>query len=198
MSAVLLAGGTAGRFGGLKLLAEVGEASLLEAALSTLTRAQLLDIILVLGHQAEVVRRRVPTDGARVVVNPRYRDGMSTSIQAGLRALDGPEAGVLLALGDQPLVQVDTVNRLVDAFRRSHASAIVPRYRGRPGNPVVLDLRLRPRMEQLRGDVGCREILDELEDTRAVDVDDPGILLDVDTPEDLERIRARTRGREAR
>jgi molybdenum cofactor cytidylyltransferase len=172
-----------------KQIADVGSRSLLEAALDCLRLSRVDDIVLVLGHKAEEVLRRVGTEGLKVVVNPHYREGMSTSIKAGLRALKGSEDAVLMVLADQPLLRPGTVDRLLAAYEETGARAVVPAYEGRWGNPVLLDLSLRERLESITGDAGCREIVRALDDVLVVDVDDPGVLVDVDTEEDLAEAR---------
>jgi molybdenum cofactor cytidylyltransferase len=172
-----------------KQLADVGGWSLLDATLACLRSSRVRDVVLVLGHRAEEIRRRVKVEDLRVVINPRFREGMSTSIKAGLEALTGDERGVLMVLGDQPLLRPSTVDALLRAYEETHASAVVPAFKGRWGNPVLLDLTLRERMEAIQGDRGCREILRGLEDVLVVDVEDPGVLVDVDTEDDLSTVR---------
>ncbi len=145
--------------------------------------------LLVVGHRAEEVLQAVRSQGIEAVYNPRYREGLSTSLQAGFGALQGEEGGVLVVLGDQPQVRGDTLRRLLNAYNANRPLAVVPTHRGRKGNPVVLDLRMRQAVENLRGDVGCRVLLRTTRTVRTLEVDDPGILLDVDTREDLARAR---------
>ncbi len=162
---------------------------MLETSLDGLRRSGIEEVVLVLGHKAHDVLREVETSDITVVINPRYEMGMSASIKAGLEALRGAEDAVLVVLADQPFLRPQTVDGLLKAYERSGARAVAPVFRGRRGNPVLLDLSLRGAMESLEGDRGCRELLAEIPDVLLVDVDDPGVLIDVDTPEDLARAR---------
>ncbi|MFQ5839008.1 MAG: NTP transferase domain-containing protein, partial [Thermoplasmata archaeon] len=185
----VLAAGLSQRFGDLKQLIDVGGWSLLEATLDCLRRSSVQDIILVLGHRADEILQRVKIESIRVVINRHFRRGMSTSIKEGLKALRGNEDAVLMVLGDQPLLRPETIDRILEVYGETRARAVVPAYNGQWGNPVLLDLSLRGRMEAIEGDRGCRELVRELPDTLVVDVDDPGVLVDVDTEEDLAKAK---------
>ncbi len=177
-------------------MAPVGGATLLQSTLDIVRKSAVRDIVLVVGDRADEVSNSIDAEGIAVVCNPAYDEGMSTSIKAGLKRLKPSVSGVLVVLGDQPLVRPQTIDRLAETFRASDCQAVAPSYGGRRGNPVLLDLSLRPQMESLEGDVGCREILERLDDVEVVEVDDPGILVDVDTPADLDLVRLETLTRE--
>lgn len=188
--AAVLAAGLARRFTGFKPLAPLGTSTLLGTTLEGLRSADLHRTLLVVGHRAQEVLEAIETNGMEVVHNPRYREGMSTSLQAGFRVLHGDEEGVLIVLGDQPFVRPDTIDRLREAYAATRPMAAVPTHRGQRGNPVLLSPLLRGEVERLSGDVGCRDLLRKRRDILLVEVDDPGILLDVDTEADLARARA--------
>lgn len=196
VTAVVLAAGRSQRFGGGKQLAKVAGAALLQSTLDVVKHSVVRDIVLVVGHHAEEVTGSIDVLGIEVVFNPAYDEGMSTSIKAGLATLRPDVSGVVMVLGDQPLIRPRTIDRLVEAYGSTDCQAVAPSYEGRRGNPILLDLSLRPQIELLQGDVGCREILDRLDDVEVVEVDDPGILVDVDTRADLDRVRVATLARE--
>lgn len=189
VAALVLAAGTSERFGGRKQLAHIADVSLLQLTLDAVRWSVVRTIVLVVGHHAAEVVGSIDASRVEVVHNPSYREGLSSSIRAGLAALQEEVSGVLMVLGDQPLVRSDTINRLMEAFRSTDCRAVVPSFGGRRGNPVLLDISLRPQMELLEGDVGCREILERLDDIQVVEVDDPGVLMDVDTLGDLDVVR---------
>ncbi len=162
---------------------------MLAVTLDCLRHSRVRGVILVLGYRADEILRRLELDGVRVVINHQFAEGMSSSIREGLKALRGDEEGVLIVLGDQPLTRTDTVDVLLRAYNESRALAVVPSFDGRWGNPVLVDLSLREQMESIVGDTGCRELIRGLEDVLVVDVDDPGILVDIDTEEDLHKAR---------
>jgi molybdenum cofactor cytidylyltransferase len=194
---VVLAAGGARRYGGdQKLVAEVPDAegrraSLVRVAIGQLRRAGLCDVLAVVGHEEERVRSRLEGLGVEIVSNPAHANGMSTSVKAGVRAAleRGPEtAGILIALGDQPLLDEQIVPRLVDAFESSAGARIVaPRYRGVRGNPVVFSRELADELLAIDGDHGARAVIDR-DPARVLTVDfESAAPLDVDTPDDLLR-----------
>lgn len=187
--AVVLAAGSSARMGRPKPLVRLAGTPLLAHALQSLRGSTVRDIVVVLGSSAEEVRRDVPLEGTRVIVNERYSDGMSSSIRAGLEAAPDRAEAFLIVLGDQPLVSSATIDALVRRRRVEHARIVVPSFRGTRGNPVLFDRSLAPEIEDVRGDVGCRSVVaDHASEVVEVPVEDPGILLDVDTPGDLEAL----------
>src|SRR3989454_737787 len=109
-------------------------------------------------------------------------------LQAGVRAADPRSDGFLIVLGDQPFVQSATINTLIERRNRSQAKILIPTYGGARGNPVLLDRSLSEDVQSITGDQGCRAIFGQ--HTRGileVPVDDPGILVDLDTPEQITR-----------
>ena len=179
IAAVVLAAGESSRFGRPKQLL------LLDRVLENVRGAKLDDVIVVLGAHAADILRDVDLSGARLVINESFADGMSTSIQAALRALhDGTEA-VMIVLGDQPYVRSGTIDLLIDEFRRTRPDALVPVHDGRRGNPVIVAAALFPAVMELRGDVGFRAVAGRYK-IAEVPVDDDGVLRDVDTAGDLQ------------
>ncbi|MGZ7032734.1 MAG: nucleotidyltransferase family protein, partial [Thermoanaerobaculia bacterium] len=179
ISAIVLAAGESKRFGSAKQLARVDDKLLLQHTLDNLAASRVDDIVVVLGANAEAIRREIQFGRARVVSNPDYADGMSTSIHAGLRAIDAEAA--MIVLGDEPYVRTDTLNALIDEYRRTRGKVIVPTYNGFRGNPVIVDRSLFNEMMTIRGDIGCRAIFGNHEVTK-IAVDDRGVIMDVDTP----------------
>ena len=141
-------------------------------------------MVVVLGAHAGDVRRQLRFIDERVIVNPDYAQGMSTSIQAGLRALREGTEGVMIVLGDQPYVTSATMRLLAAEFCRTHPPALAPAFNGRRGNPVVIAAALFPAMMELRGDAGFRAVAGRYE-IAEIAVGDEGVLLDIDTPSDL-------------
>jgi molybdenum cofactor cytidylyltransferase len=188
LSAVVLAAGTASRMGSPKQLLRLGSKTLLEHTLDNLRASQVHEIVVVLGAAAEAIRPLIGP-GVKVVVNDTFSEGMGTSLQRGLRALDERAAGTLVVLADQPLVKPATIDRIIDEYLTHKPQILIPLYRGFRGNPVLLDRSVFPEIAGLKGDTGCRAIFgDHLENIRKLEVDDAGVLLDVDRPQDLETL----------
>jgi len=179
IAAIVLAAGESKRFGQPKQLL------LLDRVLENVRGAKLDEVIVVLGAHAADILREVDLRGARLVINDNFAEGMSTSIQAGLRATrDGTEAAMIV-LGDQPYVRTSTMDLLVDEFRRLRPDALVPVHQGRRGNPVIVAASVFPAVMELRGDVGFKAIAGRFR-VAEVPVEDAGVLQDVDTAGDLQ------------
>ncbi len=189
ISAIVLAAGQATRFGQSKQLMRLADKPLLEHVLDYVNASRVDDVIVVLGAYADEIRSQVHLGRARVVLNPDYAEGMSTSIRAGLSAQrEGTEAAMIV-LGDQPFVAPRTLDSLIDEYRRTQPAVVIPTYKGLRGNPVVVDKRLFPEMMELRGDIGCRAIFGGHAGSIAkLAVDDRGIVTDIDTMEDFARL----------
>jgi molybdenum cofactor cytidylyltransferase len=188
---LVLAAGAGTRFGGRKQLADVAGRPLLDHVLDAMGRAPLDRVVVVLGDGSREVLEGVDLQGARAVLCERWRDGQSASLRAGVDALADCRAAVI-ALGDQPLLSPQAVERLLRA-RDGSCDAVRATYDGVPGHPVVIERALFARVRRLGGDVGARAVLS---DARVLDVPCDGLGLpdDVDTPEQLEataRIMAR-------
>ncbi len=190
VAAIVLAAGTSSRMGMPKQLMPLGDKTLLEHALANLRGSEVSEIVLVLGANAEEIEKKVPTSGLKVVINSLYEQGMGTSIRAGLAALEPDARAAFVVLADQPFVRPSTLNQMI-AYHREHASQItLPLYKGFRGNPVLLDRTVFEELNSLDGDVGCRAIFgSHTAGIHKVPVNDIGVLLDIDTPEDLRHLR---------
>ena len=189
VSAILLAAGAGSRFGGGKLLAKLNDMPLVEHVLVALVASPVDKIVVVVGADAKRLREVCEPYGFRIVENPEWRRGQSTSVRAGLRAL-GPEArAAVVLLADQPLVGADAVKRLVEAFEGG-AKVAVAAYGGEPRNPVLFSREVWPLLEaELSGDEGARPFLRRHQDlVTRVPCDEVGDPVDVDTAEDLRRL----------
>ena len=145
--------------------------------------------MVVVGHEAGPVADDLEGRPVTVVVNPEYEAGMSTSLQAGVRAAGACDAAVFL-LGDQPYVTAALLDRLIERFAETGKSVVRPLAGARPANPVLLSAALFPEILEQRGDVGGREIVERhLADTCLVPLDDPRVVVDIDTPQDYEAAR---------
>jgi len=185
VSALLLAAGESQRMGRLKQLLPLGGSTLIEVVLENLLRSRLQEVIVVLGFGAEEIRPRVEAKGVRVAVNPRYKEGMASSLRVGLDALDPRAEGILVALADQPFIPPEVIDRLIEAFQGTSKGIVVPTFQGRRGHPVIFHRRYMEELRSLSGDQGGRELLHRNpEDLLGVEVDCPGVITDIDTLED--------------
>lgn len=182
VSAILLAAGEARRMGILKQLMPLGDKTMLEQTLDNLLGSKVSEVIVVLGYRAEEIRKRVASRPIKAVINPHYRQGMGTSIAAGLKFIDSQAAAVMLVLADQPFVDSQTINRLIAEFNRHHKGIAIPTYEGKRGHPLIFSLKYKAPLSRLEGDIGGREIVKEhAEDVLEVPVDCEGVVIDIDT-----------------
>jgi molybdenum cofactor cytidylyltransferase len=177
------------RLGEPKQLIRVGESSLLERVINAARQSRASEVVLIVGFAADQILKAVSTDGIKVVVNGAYEEGMSSSLRAGIGAVHPQTQAALIVLADQPFVRPSTLDRLIEHHHRFKPQVVIPTYKGFRGNPVLLDRSLFPEMAEIKGDVGCRAIFGRLTGSIAkLEIDDPGILLDVDTREDVEKL----------
>jgi molybdenum cofactor cytidylyltransferase len=190
IGAVILAAGMSSRMGETKQLIRLGENTLLEQVVEIVRSCRVDEIVLVLGHQAETIKKRVGIKNLKVVINESYQQGMGTSLRTGLAALSSGMNAALIVLADQPFVRAETLDRLIDQYEQSGAQIAIPIYKGFRGNPVLLGRSVFPEVMALTGDIGCRAIFgNHVEGIVKVLVDDIGILLDLDTKKDVEKLR---------
>jgi molybdenum cofactor cytidylyltransferase len=193
VAGIILAAGCGSRMGTTKQLLPFEETTLLGRVIAT-ARASILDhIVLVLGFAAGRIRQSLDLThsdmtGIHVIENPEWNKGQSFSVAAGLKALPPNTCGALFLLGDQPLVMVRTINRLVSAFHDTDNWILVPRFQGKRGNPVLVAKPLFSRLASPAGDAGARVLFREFAPRmQSIAVADAGILKDVDTPEDYKK-----------
>ena len=193
IAGIVLAAGTSSRMGRQKLLLPVGEGqSLVRRSVEQVLAVGLDAVVVVLGRDAEAVAAALAGLPVRTVVNPRYADGQSTSLRAGLEALPAGTEAVVIALGDQPLPDPRLVGRLVDVFRGSGQPIVLARYRDGRGHPVLFAATVFDELRALTGDQGGRPVITR-DPSRVADVPvDAPMPPDVDTWADYEAL---TRGR---
>jgi len=186
VAAILLAAGKSRRMGSCKQLLPLGDTTLLGRCLDTLVAAGLSEIVVVVsseGFEVAEAARRYPVE---IVVN-RYADGdMASSIRSGRDAVSAAASAVLVTLCDCPLLLPATVSHLMFEHGKFPGKIMIPCHDGRRGHPLLVP----------------RSILDELSETEtlrdlvrsdpdrvcSVEVDDPGVLIDMDTPEAYHKI----------
>jgi molybdenum cofactor cytidylyltransferase len=193
VGAVVLAAGSSSRMGEAKQLLPLADSTVLGQTLGNLLAAKVDEIVLVLGSSAETIRQQIaelPMKHLKILVNPEYGQGMATSLRAGLAALDEDIEAALIVLADQPFIRTETFDRIMDEYRRSVAQIVIPMFQGFRGNPVLLDRSVFLEVMALRGDIGCRAIFgNHLDGIIKSEVNDIGILLDIDNKDDYERLR---------
>ncbi len=180
--------------GGNKLLCELAGVPIVARAARALLASGVRPVLAVTGHDAERVRAALADLDLEFVHNAGWAEGMASSLRAGVAALPAGIDGVLVALGDMPALRPALLRALVAAFDPAAGRSIcVPERKGRRGHPVLFGAEHFAELAALAGDVGARALFERhAASVHALAVDDPGILLDVDTPEALARLRDET------
>jgi len=187
LSAILLAAGESKRMGALKQLMPLGKSTLLEQAIDSLLNSSVDETIVVVGHKAEEITRAIASRPVKIVLNPDYQHGMSTSIIAGLNLIDPKSQAVMLAMGDQPLVESQTINQLIDAFKSHDKGIAVPTHQGKRGHPIIFAIKYKTELLKLKGDIGGREIIkNHPDDVLEVAVKSESVIFDIDTRDDYQ------------
>lgn len=183
---LLLAAGSSRRMGHRnKLLIEIDGAPVVQRSARVLV-GLVERLVVVTGHQAQHVEQALEGLDVDFVFNTEHLAGLGSSLAAGVRGLPRPALGVLVALADMPFVTRSTAEAVLAVFADDPTSVVAPVFRGVRGHPVAWPARCFAALARAAGDVGARTLL-QTETITEVPVDDPGVVRDLDTPEDLSR-----------
>ena len=194
LEAIVLAGGSGSRFGGGKLTHAWRDGALIDGALAAAFAAPARAVTVVTGADVKVeeaarayAARSGHAERLRIVHCADHAEGMGATLRAGIASLPPDAAGAYVFLGDMPAIPPGILPALAEALAAG-APAAAPRHAGQRGHPVLFSAARFPQLRTLTGDLGARDVLRALGDGLAlVETDDPGVLVDIDRPEDLKR-----------
>jgi molybdenum cofactor cytidylyltransferase len=181
IAAIILAAGQSSRMGQHKLLLPLLGKPLLLHVVENATAAGCDEVMVVVGYRAETVRELLTSQPVRIIENPAYEQGQSTSLRVGIAALAPQTEAAIILLGDQPLVGPAILKRLMQAWHDSARPIVAPYYAGQRGNPVLFARALFPELLSVTGDQGGREILQR----HAAEIE-PVHIADTDAAQDLD------------
>jgi len=185
LGAVVPAAGLSRRMGKEKVLLPFGESSVLERALSTLRQFGIEERVVVLRADLTEAIARARKLGARVVMNPHPEEEMLESIRLGVAELSAGIEAFFVWPADHPAVSIETLRAL--AREAGPGRVVLPVYKGRRGHPALIGGELRPEIARIPANHGLRQLWRARPEVlQEVIVEDPGVLLDLDTPEDYE------------
>src|SRR5262249_26319181 len=189
ISAIVLAAGKSERMGRPKALLPLRGRTFLDNILQAISGTSAEDTIVVVGHHRDEIERHV-TMPIRTVFNPDYEQGMITSLQAGIRSLPSGTDGALLFLVDHPLVDSESIRLLMASAAPDRI--VVPTFKGRKGHPVLFGATILQEVLALSASEGANIVV-RRDPGRIVQVsvNSPGVLVDVDTPEDFRQLQSK-------
>ena len=180
--------------GRLKQLLPFGKSTVIGTCVSNLLASAASEVIVVLGHRADEISETVKTYDAKIVVNSEYLNGMSTSIAAGVNAVDKQAAAIMFSLVDQPIINTGIIDSVIDAWLTSPEGKkiVIPFHKGKGGHPTIFDSSLRDELVTLDPAAGLRELKErQADEVLYLPVDDPCVVEDMNYQEDYERQLAR-------
>jgi molybdenum cofactor cytidylyltransferase len=188
LEGIVLAAGESRRMGYPKPLLKIGGRTFVEH-IAEMMLAVVPRLVVVIGAHRERVRAAIPHDARIVIIeNPSYSRGQLSSLKVGLDALQPDAAGALVHLGDHPMVRAETFEAIVDFYKRAEKPIVVARHDGHRGHPLVFDRTIFGELQLAPEGEGARRVVNaDAARVAYVDLDDPGINLDLDTREDLAR-----------
>ena len=188
ISGILLAAGLSSRMGEPKQLLRFGESTIVETVADSMLGAKFDEVIVVVGHCAAEIQEQLGTRPVRIVFNADYSEGMLTSAQAGIRALQGSDAFALM-LVDQPFITSVLIDQVVDAYVQTDKGITLPSYNYKRGHPVIFHQRYAREILALDAESGGVRTLFKKsgDDIHYVTVDTDRVLRDIDYREDYER-----------
>lgn len=193
---VLLAAGTSSRMSDFKLLLPYKNKPILQHVIDAIRASKLDKVIVVLGYNRETLLDKVDFSGIEIVFNPEFKMGQSASLKTGLSHVSTLSSAAIFILGDQPLITSAIIDRLVDSYQQSKSKIVLPTYKGRRGNPVIMNRSLFPELMMLTGDTGGRELIRKYHKfVTEVEMNDKAVIGDIDTDEDYQRLMSNGRER---
>ncbi|MEH6568610.1 MAG: nucleotidyltransferase family protein [Halioglobus sp.] len=194
VASIVLAAGRSSRMGEQhKLLAQVAKASLVTRVVNASLQSDLVSTSVVVGHRAQDLKNELLGKEVVFVNSPNYKRGLAESLKAGLASLPTGIDGVMILLADMPFITFEHINTLILEFKPlAQRHIVVPKWQGRRGNPVIWPMHYIPEMMQLSGDRGARSLLHVFsENVHSVAMPTDAVLVDVDTPAQLDCAQAR-------
>jgi molybdenum cofactor cytidylyltransferase len=184
---IILAAGGASRFGQPKPLLEWRGQPFVRRVTLTALEAGLKPVVIVTGNASDAVQNSVEDLPVQTVYNPEWQTGQSSSIKAGINALPPQSGATFFLMADQPQVTSEILSAQLDLYRRTLAPIVAPLIGGKRGNPVLFDQATFPALRSITGDSGGRQVFSQFHVTW-LEWNDVSLLLDVDTPEDYQRL----------
>lgn len=189
-SLVILAAGKSERFGENKMLVNVLGEPLIRRVVKNALNSQVDEVIVVLGYMAEEIEKVLRDLPCKTVLNENFEEGMSSSIKMGLSKASRNAEAVLILPGDYPLVTAEDINKVISTFKETKAEIVIASYKGKPGHPILFSQKLFDEIKEIREEgQGLKAIVRRhRKNIILAETSSPGVLVDVDTKEDLTKL----------
>jgi len=184
--AVVLSAGESSRMGSPKALLPIEGQTFIEKIVAALKQTPVARVAVILGHNAEEMKRRIEHLPVEILVNPDYKLGQLSSLQVAVRRLEsGTDCdGMLVHLVDHPYIDPVLVERMIQRFYETKKLIVVPRYGAKRGHPVIFSRQLFDELLAAPMDQGAKAVVNaHRDDTLEIDTQDSGVTVDIDTPE---------------
>lgn len=190
ITALILAAGESKRFGSPKQLAKINDQdTLIEHLIRTLQNTCVDEIIVVLGAYREEIQKILPAN-IKISINENFQNGQTSSLKIGLKEISNDCKHFLVFPVDTPLIKPETINEIIGKFIQSKADIGIPTYADQKGHPPIYDIRLKTEIETLEDGQPLYLINQKFSaSTQLIEVFDPGILININTPQDLEKLK---------
>ncbi len=189
VAAIILAAGASLRMGKPKLLLPWQGKPIIHYAVNAALDSGLDPVLVITGKYHKEICQALSGTPVTIVENDNWLEGQSSSVRRGIEALPQDTLAVVFLLGDQPLIPASAISALVKHYLEAKTRPLVlaPRIDGKRANPVLFDKAVFPDLKLLTGDAGARQIFAQYPPT-FIDMDEPDLLLDIDSPEDYEKL----------
>jgi len=182
---LILAAGESRRMGQPKLLLPYGEKTVIENVFAIVKESKLDRSLVVVRPEDKIIPELARGFGFEIAINPEPGRGMLSSIIVGLESIPEEAEAVVLVLGDQPAIRASAIDLLIVAYRLKEKGIILPVFQGRRGHPILFDLKYRAKIKTLKPEIGLRQLMQQHpEDILEIPMNEPGLVSDLDTPED--------------
>ena len=171
--------------GSQKLLLPYHDSSMIETVIDNVLGSRIDKVMVVLGSDSDEITRTIGQKPVEICINPQPEKGMLSSVLCGFKAIPEEATAALVYLGDQPNIPPVITNKILEAYNEDLHGIVIPVYNHRRGHPLLVDLKYRRDIYKLDLEQGLRSLMHLFpEDVLEVEVDEPGILVDIDTRED--------------
>jgi molybdenum cofactor cytidylyltransferase len=175
--------------GFLKQTANIKGKSLLELVLDKVRKFPFHEIIIVLGYKHEEVMKTLKLEYEKVVINEEYEKGMSSSLKKGVLNISKDSEAFAIFLADMPLIKEESIEKVINEFNERSCLIVAPIFNKVIGHPVIFHRNLIPEIINLEGDIGAKKVIEKYKDEACfIEIDDEGVLIDIDAPKDLEEV----------